>query len=182
MANEEIDTLVIRGRPTLAHVDLDALEAFELPDAGGLPPSYVAFIRHAGWARTFGLWLIYPPVLTGYADGLLGRGGHLTEVVRARYAEAETDGYDWVVEPDGSWAMTPSLQVFGWSENGDVLMWDASARGSDGELPVWVSYGMNSLHYAGATLGAALATIRARVPERPAGAGYDVEPLSAVRL
>lgn len=79
MRHRLIDELAVHGDPTLEHVAMDELENFRFPDGGGFPPSYVAFVRRVGWARLFGLWLLYPPVRPGYADGLSGRGGNLTE-------------------------------------------------------------------------------------------------------
>ena len=66
------NALTVDGRPTLAHIDFALMDSYRFPDRQGFPDSYRAFIRHAGWARTFGLWLIYPPVLPGFADGWQG--------------------------------------------------------------------------------------------------------------
>ena len=66
------------------------MDSYRFPDRQGFPDSYRAFIRHAGWARTFGLWLIYPPVLPGFADGWQGRARNLTEAILWHGGEAQT--------------------------------------------------------------------------------------------
>jgi hypothetical protein len=152
--------LPLSGRPALFHVDFAELDSFRFADGFGFPPSYRGYIRHAGWARLFGLWLIYPPVLPGWADGLSGRGGVLTRRFRETYVDGRAEGFDWMVEPDGSWELAASLEAFGWSENGDYMLWDTSSRATDGEFPVWVSYGGDALHRAGADLREALIMIR----------------------
>ncbi|MFI5427532.1 hypothetical protein [Aeromicrobium sp. UC242_57] len=126
--------------------------------------------------------MIYPPVLPGYADGWQGRSAHLTGQLRAAYADGQSEEFDWMVEPDGDWTLADSLQVFGWSENGDALLWDISARDAHGELPVWESRSMNSLHRLGANLYQALPIIRDRATEVFAPRQHDVEPLTAARL
>ncbi|QRY64709.1 hypothetical protein JVX90_12595 [Gordonia sp. PDNC005] len=158
------------------------MNGFRFPDGDGFPPSYRDFVRHAGWGRTFGLWLIYPPVRSGYADGLLGRGGVLTERLRLAYVDGQSEEFDWMVEPDGNWDLPPSLQVFGWSENGDALLWDTSARHADGEFGVWESVGMNSLHRRGADLAEALSAVRERTASLTDASGFDVDPLEPTLL
>lgn len=163
------------GFPALDHVDLVALDAFRFADGGGYPPSYRDFIRSHGWARTFGLWLVYPPVLPGFADGR-SRAANLTARFRAVFLDGREEGYDWMVQPDGDWDLAERLEVFGWSENGDVLLWDVSSRDEDGEFPVWESRGMNALHRLGASLTEALPRLREN-------AGTDrVEPLTPFAL
>lgn len=160
---------------------MDELEKVRFPDSGGFPPSYVAYVQRVGWARLFGLWLLYPPVRPGYADGLSGRGGNLTERFRVGCRDAQENGYDWVIEPDGDWDLAERLEVFGWSENGDALLWDTSARDSAGEFPIWESPRMQALHRRGTDLGEVLAGLR----ERSVGLthpSFDAEPLPAVRL
>jgi len=180
MTRPRIEDLTVRGEKTLEHIDHDVLERFRFPDGRGFPPSYSAFIRHAGWARLFGLWLIYPPVRRDYADGLLGRGRSLTERFAEEYREGEEDGYDWIVEPDGDWQCAHRLQVFGWSENGDVLLWDTSARDTAGEFPIWESARMQSLHRRGSNLAEVLPGLRARAGRL--AVDVDVHPLAATRL
>jgi len=159
----------------LDHVDLVALDAFRFDDGGGYPPSYRQFIRTRGWARTFGLWLIYPPVLPGFADGR-SRAVNLTARFRAAFADGHEEDYDWMILPDGDWALSERLEVFGWSENGDVLLWDVGGRDAAGEFPVWESRGMNTLHRLGESLTAALPLLSDRA------ATESVEPLTPVRL
>ncbi|GLU87764.1 hypothetical protein Agsp01_00190 [Agromyces sp. NBRC 114283] len=53
-------------------------------------------MRAAGWGRLFGLWLVYPPVLAGYADGWPGRTTRLTERFHESYAAGRIEGYDWM--------------------------------------------------------------------------------------
>jgi hypothetical protein len=163
------------GSPTLDHVDLAALDAFHFTDGGGYPPSYRDFIRSRGWARTFGLWLIYPPVLPGFADGR-SRAANLTARFQAAFRDGSEEGYEWMVKPDGDWDLAKRLEVFGWSENGDVLLWDLASRDAEGEFPVWESRGMNTLHRLGASLTEALPRLRE-------SAGTDgVEPLTPSHL
>jgi hypothetical protein len=169
--------LRVAGRPSLSHVDLVELDGLRFSDGLGFPPSYRGYIRHAGWARLVGLWLIYPPVLAGWADGLSGRGGVLTRRFREAYEDGRVEEFDWMIEPDGSWELVASLEVFGWSENGDYLLWDTSSRTPDGEFPVWVSWGGDALHRAGADLREALLMICGRVAGRTSASGYELHPL-----
>lgn len=60
---------VLGGDPSNDHIDFAELESFRFSNGGGFPASYQTFIRQYGWARTFGLWLVYPPVQQGFADG-----------------------------------------------------------------------------------------------------------------
>ncbi|MEV3870259.1 hypothetical protein [Streptomyces sp. NPDC049906] len=174
--------LRVRGTPALGHVDFDVLDGYRFADGGGFPPSYRAFVRRAGWGRAFGLWLVLPPVLAGYADGWQGRGAELTERFRAAYREGEREGFDWMVEPDGHWALPGSLEVFARSENGDVLLWETASRTAEGEFPVWESRRSDTLHRLGADLYEALPLVRARSEEALGVRPFDVEPLPAVRL
>ena len=161
------------------HIDFAALESFRFAEGGGYPPSYRDFIRRYGWARTFGLWLIYPPVFPGYADGR-GRAEVLNERFRDRYRDGRAEEFKWMIKPNGDWARVEALHVFGWSENGDALLWDTSARRADGEFPVWESRGLDSLHLLGPTLSDALSAIRDTRSGSESRA--DIEPLPPVRL
>jgi len=134
--------------PTLDHVDVIALERTVLPDGGPFPPSYRAFVRAAGWGRLFGLWLVYPPVQAGYANGWPGRTSRLTERFHAAYAYGRAHDFDWMVEPDGDWSLAERLHVFAWSENGDALLWELGSRDAHCELVIWESRGLNSLRCA----------------------------------
>lgn len=176
------DELTVNGHPTLEHVDLELLDSYRFPDGGGFPGSYRAFIRRAGWARLFGLWLIYPPVLPGFADGLQGRGENLTARFLSVYREGEEEEFEWLVEPDADWSRPASLRVFGWSENGDALLWDTSSRTPDGEFVVWESRSLDSLHRLGGSLSEALPLIQARARGSFGARGHDIDPLPAVRL
>lgn len=170
---------VMTPSPTLsapredAHIDAAALTADDLP------PSYRAFIAEAGWGRTFGLWLILPPVLPGWADGLEGHGRALSDTLHASYAESRADDFDWVIEPDGSWELAERLVVFASSENGEVLAWDPAERRADGECPVYLSNRGQSLERVGSTLDEVLPILRER---SPFSGDHDVEPLAGVRL
>ncbi|MFK4730344.1 hypothetical protein ROT00_11700 [Agromyces mediolanus] len=169
------------AEPTIGHVDLVALEQSVLPDGGPFPPSYRAFVRTAGWGRLFGLWLVYPPVRAGYADGWPGRTSRLTERFRAAFADGRAEGFDWMVEPDGDWPLAERLQVFAWSENGDALLWELGSRDEQGELVVWESRGLNSLHRLGVGLNTALAILRER-REALAEGRPELDPLPGVRI
>lgn len=171
--------MTVNGRPTLEHIDLEVLDSCRFPDGSGVPESYRAFIRYAGWGR---LWLIYPPVLPGFADGLQGRAEKLTTHFRAVYREGQEEDFDWMVEPDADWSRPVSLRVFGWSENGDALLWDTASRAPDGEFAVWESRSLDALHKLGGSLSEALPLIRARAHGLFGSPGHDVEPLPAVRL
>ncbi|QIK71388.1 hypothetical protein G7070_02660 [Propioniciclava coleopterorum] len=170
-----IADLRIDGTPTRAHVDAAALE-----QPGAYPPSYRAFVAHAGWGRLFGLWLVLPPVLPGHADGLPATGDALTAFVRADYADSRADDFDWVIEPDGSWDLVEHLVVFGISENGHHLLWDTSRRDAAGEFAVWVSDRGQSLRRLGDDLEAALPLL-SELAGPLAPAGHDVSPLPATR-
>ena len=68
--------------PTTSHIDTGALATHRFADGGGYPPSYRTFVEQYGWGRTFGLWLIYPPVRDGFADGR-SRAEHLADRFRS---------------------------------------------------------------------------------------------------
>ncbi|MDX2565525.1 hypothetical protein PV371_39325, partial [Streptomyces sp. TX20-6-3] len=127
MISDPIADLRLLGSPTIEHIDFDVLDGYRFADGEGFPASYRAFVRHAGWGRAFGLWLVYPPVRSGYADGLHGRGTQLTSRFRASYRDGESEAFDWMVEPDGHWSLAATLEVFAWSENGDALLWDTGS-------------------------------------------------------
>lgn len=182
MTGEPLSLAVGNGAPSNGHIDFSALGSFRFADGLGYPDSYRAFISEYGWARTFGLWLIYPPVRPGYADGRQ-RAENLTERFLASYLDGQAEEFDWMVEPDGTWETATSLRVLGWSENGDALLWDTSARRADGEFPVWESRGCDSLHLLGATLTDALPRMRERAYALAReGTRVDIEPLTATRL
>ncbi|CAM3433233.1 hypothetical protein NODU109028_16680 [Nocardioides dubius] len=175
-------SLTLAGEPTVEHLDHEVLNGHRFADGQGFPQSYRRFVENVGWGRAFGLWLIYPPVLDGYADGWQGRAANLTARFRSVYQDGQREGYDWMVEPDGSWDLCSGLEVFGWSENGDGLLWQPAARSPDGELPVWESRGIDSLHLLGPDLDTALAVLRTRTRASLGPRTHDVEPLPAVRL
>ena len=87
-----------------------------------------------------------------------------------------------MVEPDADWSLPASLHVFGWSENGDALLWDTASRGTDGEFPIWESHSLDSLHLLGGSLSEALPTIRTRNLSLFGPCVYDIEPLKPARL
>lgn len=176
-----LDALRVGGEPTRMHIDFAGLDGFSFDDGGGFPPSYRDFIRHSGWARTFGLWLVYPPVLPGYADGFVGRGGQLTRAFRAAYRDGQDENFDWMIEPDGSWELVASLTVFGWSENGDALLWDTTARDAHGEFPVWESVHMDTMHRRGTNLAEVLDGLRSRAGAL-ADNVVDIQPLPPTRV
>ncbi|ALC26183.1 MULTISPECIES: hypothetical protein [Streptomyces] len=182
MISDAIAELRLRDSPTIEHIDFAALDGYRFADGEGFPASYRAFVRHAGWGRTFGLWLVYPPVRLGYADGLRGRGAQLTRRFRASCRDGESEAFDWMVEPDGNWSLAATLDVFAWSENGDALLWNSASRNADGEFPIWESRGLDSLHYLGADLRAALPLVRDRSIGSFGPRPFDVEPLPATRL
>ncbi|GAB2642881.1 hypothetical protein GCM10027068_23110 [Prescottella soli] len=173
-------TLRVLGSPTLAHVDLDVLETYRFADGGGFPESYRTFVRDFGWGRLFGLWLVYPPVLAGYADGWQARSRILTEHLHEAYRDGQDEEYDWMIAPDGDWSLVDSLRVFAFSENGDVLLWDTAVRDERGEFPVYCSQKMNSLRLLGPSLDAAAPVLRAEAMSGESD--FDFEPLSAQRL
>lgn len=176
-----LDALRLGGEPTRTHIDFTALDGFSFDDGGGFPPSYRDFIRHSGWARTFGLWLVYPPVLTGFADGFVGRGEQLTRAFQAAYRDGRNEDFDWMIEPDGSWELVESLAVFGWSENGDALLWNTAARGAQGEFPIWESVHMDTMHRRGTDLIEVLDGLRSRAGALADGV-VDIQPLPPTRV
>lgn len=182
MAGTARESLSLAGEPTLEHLDHVVLNGHRFADGEGFPQSYRRFVETVGWGRAFGLWLIYPPVLDGCADGLQGRAANLTARFRAAYQDGRREDFDWMVEPDGSWELCADLEVFGWSENGDALLWQTTARGPGGELPIWESRGLDSLHLLGPDLDTAIAALRARATARLDPPTHDVKPLPAVRL
>ncbi|PTR25586.1 hypothetical protein C8K36_10616 [Rhodococcus sp. OK519] len=175
-------SLRVQGSPTLSHLDLELLDSFRFPDGAGFPESYRSFVRSLGWGRLFGLWLVYPPVLEGYADGWQARSRILTERLREAYIDGRAEEFDWMVEPDGDWSLVDSLQVFAFSENGDVLLWDTATRDEHGEFPVYCSQRMNSLRLLGPSLDVAAPVLRAEAAELFSKNEFDLEPLDAQRL
>lgn len=129
----------VQGDPTLTHLDLDVLDSYRFADGAGFPESYREFVRTFGWGRLFGLWLVYPPVRVGFADGWQARSRILTERLREVYRDGRIEEFDWMIEPDGDWSLVESLRVFAISENGDVLLWDTAVRDDRGEFPVYCS-------------------------------------------
>ena len=170
------------GVPDLTAVSTAELAEHRLPDGGPFPPSYRRLVARFGFFRLFGLWLVYPPASPGVADGYQGRGAELTRRLRSTYAEGRAEGFDWMVEPDGSWELVDDLVVFGLSENGDALLWDTSARLPDGELGVWCSRGFDSLTRLGASLDDALPRLRELSAPFSERAPADVECLTPARL
>ncbi|MGO2138825.1 MAG: hypothetical protein ACTH30_00295 [Leucobacter sp.] len=167
--------------PTTSHIDTGALATHRFADGGGYPPSYRTFVEQYGWGRTFGLWLIYPPVRDGFADGR-SRAERLTDRFRAVYHDGQAEGFDWIIEPDGTWEVTETLEVFAWSENGDALLWDVSARTPGGEFPVWLSTGLNSLVLLGRDLYAALEQLGASESVADEASAGSVTPLPAFQI
>ncbi|MGF7124799.1 SMI1/KNR4 family protein [Rhodococcus sp. AG1013] len=161
------------------HIDVDFLDTFRFPDGAGFPDSYRAFVRELGWGRLFGLWLVYPPVRGGYAAA--ARPGARSSRAKA-YRDGQVEEFDWMIEPDGNWALVDSLQVFAISENGDVLLWDTAARDERGEFPVYCSQRMNSLRLLGPSLDAAAPVLRAESATLFGATEVDFEPLAAQRL
>jgi len=143
-------------------LDEDTIEHHRLPDGAGLPPSYVSFVRTFGWGRLFGLWLVYTPVPSGFGDGVVGRGGHLTDRLHEEFREGQTEGDDGKIEPDGSWEIAQRLVVFAMSENGDYLAWDTGARDRDRELPIFHTTRFDSLTRIGDDLHEAVEALRGR--------------------
>lgn len=176
----DYSSIRVQGTPTVSHLDLDALDSNPFADGGGFPESYREFVRSLGWGRLFGLWLVYPPVLEGYADGWQARSRILTERLREAYRDGQVEEFDWMVEPDGNWSLVDSLRVFAFSENGDVLLWDTAVRDGRGEFPVYCSQGMNSLRLLGPSLYAAAPLLRAEALSDESD--FDFEPLAAQRL
>jgi hypothetical protein len=176
---EPFHELRIAGKPTTEHIDFRSLDNHRMPDGGAFPGTYRHLIRRIGWGRMFGLWMIYPPVLPGYADGWHNRASVLTEHFRTAYRDGRDEDFDWMIEPDGDWMLPASLTVFGASENGDYLLWDTASRTGDGELPVWESRRMDTLHRLGDSLAEALPALHSRARETPfCPSDHDVEPLT----
>ncbi|PRB01295.1 hypothetical protein CQ047_18490 [Microbacterium sp. MYb72] len=162
--------------PTL---DEGTLTNHRLPDGAGFPPSYASFVRSFGWGRLFGLWLIYTPAPSGFGDGVLGRGQHLTDRLHEDFDEGRTEGYDWKVEPHGSWEIAQRLMVFAMSENGDYLAWDTGARdGDDDELTIYHTTRFDSLTNIGRDLHEAIEWLRARHRD----SSVDFTPLTLTAL
>lgn len=168
-------------RPPKPLLDTHTLENHQLSDGRGFPPSYVSFVRAFGWGRLFGLWLVYTPVPPGHADGLLGRGGRLTVRLREEFQQWQNEGYDWAVEPDGSWETPQRLEVFAMSENGDYLTWDTGSRDVQGEMQIYHTNRFNSLTRIGGNLHEAIEALRVR-DAGTASRSADFEPLDPVVL
>lgn len=164
------------SQPPAPVLDEDTIENHRLPDGAGLPPSYVSFVRSFGWGRLFGLWLIYTPVPSGFGDGVVGRGRYLTEQLHEDFSEGRAEGYDWKIEPDGSWEIAQRLTVFAMSENGDYLAWDTGVRDDDGELPIYRTVRFDSLTNIGRDLHDALEWLRERASDT------DLDPVDFTPL
>lgn len=164
------------GQAPTPLLDEHTIEHHRLPDGAGFPPSYLSFVRTFGWGRLHGLWLIYTPVPSGFGDGVVGRGGHLTERLRLDFREGRTEGCDWKIEPDGSWELADRLVVFAMSENGDYLAWDSGSRGRDGKLPIFHTTRFDSLTRIGDDLHHAVEWLRVDVNRQ------DSHPVDFVAL
>lgn len=171
----------VLGEPVVHHIDLDFLESYRFADGEGFPPSYRNFVTRYGWARTLGLWLVYPPVHEGYADGWQGRARTLTDRFRAIYADNRAEDFDFTLEPDGEWMLIERLEVFASSENGDALLWDTRARDDSGEFDIWLSANLNSLKRLDSPLHRALLELPG-FPDASGQTARTVEPLEAHRL
>lgn len=164
------------ARPAAPLLDEQTIERHRLPDGAPLPPSYVSFVRAFGWGRLFGLWLIYTPVPSGFGDGIVGRGGYLTDRLHQEFDEGRADDDTWKIEPDGSWDIAQRLVVFAMSENGDYLAWDTGARDSDDELPIFHTTRFDSLTRVGDDLFEAVEWVRGR------NSGRDSDPIDFTPL
>lgn len=171
----------VLGEPAIDHIDLDYLESYRFGDGQGFPPSYRDFVTRFGWARTLGLWLVYPPVRDGYADGWQGRARNLTERFRAIYADNRAEDFDFTLEPDGDWTLIERLEVFAFSENGDALLWDTSARDDNGEFAIWLSANLSSLRRLDGSLHGVLLALPG-FADASGQTTRTVEPLGAHRL
>ncbi|WP_430335058.1 hypothetical protein [Rhodococcus sp. ACT016] len=178
----DFSSIRVQGDPTLAHIDLDLLDTYRFADGAAFPASYREFVRSLGWGRLFGLWLVYPPALEGYADGWQARSRILTERLRETYRDGQAEEFDWMIEPDGDWSLADSLQVFAISENGDVMLWDTAVRDERGEFSVYCSQKMNSLRLLGPSLDVATRVLRSEAAELFGDGEFDFEPLAAQRL
>ena len=167
------------GQAPTPLLDEHTIEHHRLPDGAGFPPSYLSFVRTFGWGRLHGLWLIYTPVPSGFGDGVVGRGGHLTERLRLDFREGRTEGCDWKIEPDGSWELADRLVVFAMSENGEHLAWDTGARDDhDDELTIYHTTLFDSLTNIGGDLHEAIEWLRARHSD----SSVDFAPLTLTAL
>ncbi|KQY73596.1 hypothetical protein ASD13_15800 [Microbacterium sp. Root1433D1] len=106
----------------------------------------------------------------------MGRGGHLTDRLRPDFREGRTEGYNWKIEPDGSWELADRPVVFAMSENGDYLAWDTGSRSHDGELPIFHTTRFDSLARIGDDLYDAVEWLRADVNRQ------DSDPVDFVAL
>ncbi|WP_104090520.1 SMI1/KNR4 family protein [Arthrobacter sp. GMC3] len=168
-------------QPPAPLLDEHSIENHRLSDGKELPPSYVSFVRSFGWGRLFGLWLVYTPVPPGHADGLLGRGANLTVRLREEFQQWQNEGYDWAIEPDGTWDMPQRLEVFAMSENGDYLGWDTGSRDENGEVQIYHTSRFNSLTRIGGNMHEAIDALRVRGGSVPFGAA-DFDPLDLTML
>jgi hypothetical protein len=174
--------LSLAGEPALGALSTDVLAGHRFEDGGGFPPSYRRLVERAGFCRLFGLWLVFPPVRDGFADGWPGRAGRLTQRFHAAYEDGRAQRFEWMVEPDGDWDVPGRLVVFASSENGDVLLWDTGSRTDDGELAVWLSTRLDSLSRLGASLDDALPRLRTLSEPFAGRAPADVECLAPAVL
>lgn len=180
MEREQRWNLTVAGEPA-PQLDEHTIGDHQLTDGAGFPPSYLSFVREFGWGRLFGLWLIYTPVPPGFGDGVVGRGRYLSEALHRDFQEGRAEGYDWKIEPDGSWSIAERLVVFAMSENGDYLAWDTGSRGPDAELPIFHTSRFNSLTHIGNDLHEAIDWLR-RGSGDPAAEAVDFQPLVPARL
>lgn len=180
MQSEPRWNLTVAGVPA-PQLDEHTIKHHRLPDGAGFPPSYLSFVREFGWGRLFGLWLVYTPVPSRFGDGVVGRGGYLTDQLHREFHEGRAEGYDWKIEPDGSWELAERLVVFAMSENGDYLAWDTGVRDTDGELPIFHTSRFDSLTCIGNDLHEAIEWLR-RDSSDPAVESGDFQPLVPVRL
>jgi hypothetical protein len=118
-----------------------------------LPESYRAFTSKYGFGLTAGLFMIYVPVPaseTRRSENLVSSARTLARENREAIAQRFFRNY----APDGSEEIARRLVPFGYSENGDRILWDPAEKNEEGELAVYViGSGFSPVRRAGRDLG-----------------------------
>jgi hypothetical protein len=152
------------------------LQAHQLPDGQGFPPSYRTFATQLGWGRLCALWLIYVP-LGNHPDSWLVQSLAIRQWMDAFYAEMAHDLF--LLEPDGYDGIERSLLPFARSENGEYLAWDMAHRDAAGELPIYVlAPRLGGVRYGAESLGQFVEKCTDDVAVKTMlGAGYAALPV-----
>lgn len=147
-----IPKLTTTGDPTYRPT-AEAFSSTEEALGIALPPSYRAFTTEYGFGLTLGLFIIYAPVAaseTRKSENVVSSARTLARENREAIAHRFLRNY----APDGYEEIVRRLVPFGYSENGDRILWDPADKNEEGALAVYViGSGYSPVRRAGQDLG-----------------------------